>query len=53
MGDWMEVDLENAEKYEHECERRALPVCPTCNGYGNFYDCPDCLDGKAMPPVTQ
>lgn len=30
------------------------PVCQTCGGYGGFYDCQDCLDGKAhsRPPVT-
>lgn len=38
---------------EFKVLRRDAPVCPTCSGYGNFYDCPDCLDGKAMPSVTQ
>lgn len=40
-----------AEKYPldpriAEAKRRALPVCPTCAGYGGFYTCPDCFDGK-------
>lgn len=37
MGDWLEVDLENAEKYEHECHRccgtgTVSIIVPACCG---------------------